>query len=312
MLFDQVTPPANDLLYKRNDPNDVRWGEVVHFEQSDYEQAQVVLIGCPQDEGVRRNKGRVGAAQAPDTIRRAFYRLAASPEEDVILFDIGNTRIQPTLEATHDVHMTIIKQLIEDGKQVISLGGGNDLAYADCSGLAQVVPNLITINVDAHFDVRADTVRNSGTPYRQLLDEGLINPKKFYEVGSLPMANSKVYEAYLQRQGVRVIPLETMQHDGIAFTFDAILNHEADAIFWGLDMDVVHVADAPGVSAPNTFGISAHQFCQLATIAGRDNRSRVFEITEVNPIYDIDDRTSRLAAAAIWYFLANILITSET
>lgn len=307
MLFDLVTQPEPELLYKRNDPNDVRWGEVVCVDEYDYEHAQVVLIGCPQDDGVRRNKGRVGAAEAPDAIRRAFYKLIAQQPRSNFLFDLGNTRIQPTLESTHDTHTAIIKQLITDGKRVISLGGGNDLAYADCVGLAQVVPQVLTINVDAHFDVRADTVRNSGTPYRQLIDEGYINPTQFYEVGSLPMVNSDVYTAYLQAQGAKIIALDTVKDEGIELTFDTILTNEADAIFWGLDMDVVHVADAPGVSAPNTLGISANQFCQIATLAGRDARSRIFEITEVNPTYDIDDRTSRLAAAAIWYFLANIV-----
>jgi arginase family enzyme len=33
--------------------------------------------------------------------------------------------------------------------------------------------NWIAINIDAHFDVRADNPRNSGTPYRQLLEEKL-------------------------------------------------------------------------------------------------------------------------------------------
>ena len=30
----------------------------------------VVLVGFPHDEGVRRNGGRVGAAKAPDVVRK--------------------------------------------------------------------------------------------------------------------------------------------------------------------------------------------------------------------------------------------------
>jgi arginase family enzyme len=33
---------------------------------------------------------------------------------------------------------------------------------------------VLALNVDAHFDVRADSPRNSGTPYRQLLEEGKL------------------------------------------------------------------------------------------------------------------------------------------
>src|SRR4051812_32992347 len=42
--------------------------------------ARAVIVGFPVDEGVRRNGGRVGAAQAPTAIRQALYRLTPDPE----------------------------------------------------------------------------------------------------------------------------------------------------------------------------------------------------------------------------------------
>lgn len=306
MMFDALEQAKEELFYKRNDPNDVRLGEAVSVDYADYDASNVVIIGCPQDEGVRRNKGRIGAAQAPDEIRSALYRLVVPDNVGLKLFDTGNTIIQPTLEETHAAHIAIVEQFIKDGKRVISLGGGNDLAYADCVGLVQAIPDPLTINVDAHFDVRADAIRNSGTPYRQLLESGFVRPSHFFEVGNMPMVNSATYRDYLLNKGAHVINLETLQHRGIPAIFEDILANETDAIFWGLDMDVVHVSDAPGVSAPNALGISAYDFCQIAAIAGRDPRSKVLEITEVNPVYDIDGRTARLAAAAIHHFLTHL------
>lgn len=303
MNFDHLEPAKTELFYRRNDPNDVRLGEVVTSNPDEYDRATVVLIGYPVDEGVQRNKGRIGAAQAPDEIRRALYRLVAPDNEKLILFDAGNTIPQDTLEATQSAHTATVKQLLQDSKRVISLGGGNDLAYADCAGLAQVTPNPLVINVDAHFDVRADVIPNSGTPYRQLLESDYVRGNHLFEVGNLPMVNPAIYRDYLLDKGAHIIDLDTLRRDGISTTFESILAHSAEAIFWGLDMDVVHVAEAPGVSAPNALGISAHDFCEIAAIAGRDVRSRIFEISEVNPLYDIDDRTARLAAAAIYQFL---------
>ena len=86
-IFENVDSPKVDLLYKRNDPNDVRLGEVVRVDRADYEAANVVIIGCPQDEGVQRNKGRIGAAFAPDEIRRALYRLVMPNTANLALFD---------------------------------------------------------------------------------------------------------------------------------------------------------------------------------------------------------------------------------
>jgi formiminoglutamase len=76
------------------------------------------------------------------------------------------------------------------------------------------------------------------------------------------------------------------------------------AIFWGLDMDVVGAADAPGVSAPNAGGLTGRELTDIATVAGSYLASRLLEISEVNPVYDIDQRTCRLAAVVMYSFLS--------
>ena len=68
-------------------------------------------------------------------------------------------------------------------------------------------------------------------------------------------------------------------------------------------MDFVRASDAPGVSAPNPAGLYAEDVCHIASLAAQDPRSRIFEITEVNPDFDIDGRTARLAAAVVFHFL---------
>src|SRR5436190_24076046 len=128
-MFTHTTRPDETLLFRRDEPGDPRLGEIVRWKQEDYAAAPVVLLGCPQDEGVRRNGGRVGAAAAPDAIRKWLYRLVAPA--GVKLFDLGNTVIQSTLEDTHAVQQEIVRQIIADGKALISLGGGNDLSYHD-------------------------------------------------------------------------------------------------------------------------------------------------------------------------------------
>ena len=177
-IFELSTRPNPELFFKRNDINDVRLGEIVP--NNKYEDAEVIIIGCPQDEGVKRSKGRQGAALAPDAIRREFYKFTPFGIK-VKLFDLGNTNIQSTLEETHEAHKTIVKQILQDRKKIISLGGGNDISYPDGAAMSDVfgAGNWIATNIDAHFDVRADKPCNSGTPYRQLLDEKLLRPDYF-------------------------------------------------------------------------------------------------------------------------------------
>jgi formiminoglutamase len=293
------------LFYRRKDVNDKRLGEVVRFDEAAYQDADVVILGCPQDEGVRRNGGRVGAAAAPDEIRRCFYKLTVNHLEHLRLFDLGNTLIQPTLEETHEAQRRIVTQVSHDNKTLIVLGGGNDCSYPDCGGLAQAWGDVLAFNVDAHYDVRADIPCNSGTPYRQLLEEGIVKPSQFYEMCSHPFANSPTYTRYLRDKGAHLLPLKEVRAGGVAQIFEGILKeHKAPAVFWGIDMDVVRASDAPGVSAPNPIGLTGEELCEIAHVAGSDPRSRLLEITEVNPTYDIDQRTCRLAAVVMYSFLS--------
>lgn len=305
-LFDLTYRPDDSLFFQKNDVNDIRFGQVVKSDIRFYGNSKFVIVGVPQDEGVRRNRGREGARHAPDEIRRAFYKLpipSTIAEGDV--FDIGNTLVPGSLEQIHERHCQVVEQLLRDEKIVIVFGGGNDISYPDCKALHNVFSEVMAFNIDAHFDVRADTPCNSGTPYRQLLEEHLLSPEYFFEIGSQPFSNSVTYQTYLMQKGVATYPLDSIRRYGIERRFEEIIRRcsAPRAIFWGIDMDSVRSSDAPGVSAPSPIGFTAEEICHIAGIAGKRKRSKLLEITEVNPDYDLDGRTAKLAALITAYFI---------
>ncbi len=304
MIFESTVRPDQALFFRRDEIGDPRWGERVSFAPADYAKAKIVLLGCPQDEGVRRNGGRIGAAAAPAAIRSCFYRLVATADSG--LFDLGDTAIRGSLEETHQVHGEVVQQVLADGKKLVVLGGGNDISYPDCGALSAFAgaARVLAFNVDAHLDVRQHAVRHSGTPYRMLLEEGLMTPANFREIAYQPFAVAAAHLDYLRTIGAGAISMPEVRQKGILPVIESILRaSEAASIFWGIDMDSVCAADAPGVSAPNALGLSAAELCDVATLAGGDLRTRIFEITEVNPKYDVDQRTARLAAVAIHHFV---------
>ncbi len=304
-IFDLTSRPETILFFKSLDPNDKKLGDIAAHLKEDYAKSRFVILGCPQDEGVRRNNGRVGAAEAPDRIRQAFYRISApSGMKPGQLFDAGNIQIGQTLEETHENHSRVVAHIINDGKSAIVLGGGNDISYPDCQALFQKHKKFLAVNIDSHFDVREINQRNSGTPYRQLLEEKIISPKSFIELASQPFANSEVYADYLKKKKVTVINLEQLRKKGVEKTLIAILKaSKIPAIFWGIDMDSVRSADAPGVSASYPTGLTAEEILSIAVLAGKDKRGTILEISEVNPKYDIDNRTCKLAALLMIKFI---------
>ena len=313
-IFDQTTRPNAELFFSRNDPNDPRLGEVVGREEKDYAASDIVILGCPQDEGVRRNNGRVGAAEAPNAIREQFYRLTTFNLKKKV-FDLGNVRIGASLEDTHDTMTAVVKQVIQDGKRMIVLGGGNDISYADGRAMAEVFgPEWwIAVNIDSHLDVRIAEQRNSGTPYRQLLEEKLLLPTYFYEVGFQTHFCSPVYYEYIRSLGVHRISLELLRSRAEAdielkeMIREKFIGHSASLnTFFGFDMDAVRSADAPGTSAPSPLGLRNGEFIQLVKYAASLANTKIIEFTEVNPRFDIDNRTTKLVAIGMHRFCTGV------
>jgi formiminoglutamase len=313
-IFELTSRPDRSLFFSRNDPNDPRLGEIVATDENEYNAADIVILGCPQDEGVHRNNGRVGAADAPSGIRSQFYRLTPFNIKKR-LFDLGDISIRGSLEEIHDAHRAVVTQILRDGKRVIVLGGGNDVSYPDGHAMADVFgpEKWIGISVDSHLDVRLADERNSGTPYRQLLDEGLLLPRYFYAVGYQTHFASPVYYKHLRDLGVNRISLEILRSREQA---DMELKEQIRQrfigqssslnTFFGFDIDAVRSADAPGSSAPSPLGLRAGEFITLVKYAASLANTKIIEFSEVNPKYDIDDTTTKLVAIGMHRFISHV------
>jgi formiminoglutamase len=100
---------------------------------------RAVLIGFPQDEGVRRNGGRGGAALVPREIRQWLYRLTAwDPQADVDLaalppLDVGDVR-QAGMEEMQNALAEVVAEVLRRGGVPIVLGGGHETAYGHYLG----------------------------------------------------------------------------------------------------------------------------------------------------------------------------------
>ena len=313
-IFDLTTRPDARVFYCRGDVNDPRLGEVVSHDPDQYHAADIVVLGCPQDEGVRRNNGRVGAAAAPDMIREQFYRLTPFNIKKKV-FDLGNVVIGATLEETHETHFNVVAQLLRDGKRVIVLGGGNDISYPDGVAMAKVFgPEWwIGVNIDSHLDVRIADERNNGTQYRQLLEEKHLLPSYFYEVGYQTHLCSPIYYEYLRENHVHRISLELLRSRAEADIEikeqirQKFIGHSSSLnTFFSFDMDAVRSADAPGTSSPSPLGLRAGEFIQLVKYAASLANTKIIEFSEVNPTYDQDNRTTKLVAIGMHRFCSGV------
>ncbi len=317
MRLEPVSPP--DDLPRR--PDDPRLGEVAEFWRGgppDLRPGRPVLIGFPQDEGVRRNGGRVGAAEAPREIRHWLYRLVSwNCEEDndlaaLGLLDLGDVRIEGDLEATQAALGEVVGAVLRSGAVPLLLGGGHATAYGHYLGYVAADLPVAIINIDAHLDVRPliDGKGHSGSPFRQAMEHPTHPlPGEHYAcLGVRPHNMARAHLLYVEDGGGMVFPVGRLLR-----MLPPLLRLQCQEfgsagcrVYVTLDADVVRAADVPGVSAPNVLGIPGDMGVACARVAGRTPGVSSFDLVEINPRFDRDGQSARWAALVVWNFLAGL------
>ena len=300
---------------RSEDLDDTRLGNFVRAPQGNFgdilreiREGDFVLLGYPDDRGVDRNGGRLGAADAPDAIRKYLYNMTPDPTRhrpDFLIWDLGNMKSWSL--SLSDAHMAARKAIEEiriTGARIITLGGGHDWAYPDFADFRGRI-----INVDAHLDMRpltkdVEASSHSGTPFRKLVTQRTDAPPLSI-LGLQKHCNAHHHLEFAQGTRANLIFLEDLpstfeaQWDLIRDKFGLAAGSEPFGL--SIDMDAFAQSIAPGVSAPQSFGLDPNIVRRL--IESLAKRTRHLGIYEMNPLYDRDGETARLAARLIHNFL---------
>ena len=282
------------------------------------EPGRAVLLGFPIDEGVDRNGGRVGAAGGPDAIRAILHRLTpADPSCGLDIrrlppIDLGNLRPLATLEDSQAALASIVGHVLDAGAVPIIMGGGHETAFGHYLGYCNAGIRPSIYNLDAHLDVRPAIggLGTSGTSFRQAIEHATspLRPGGYACLGVQPPQTSVEHWNYCHRRGDLLTLADSMRGKCAEF-FErscATLGQFGEPIYLSIDADVVSMADVPGVSAPNPAGLAGHELLICARQAGVNPAVKSLDLVEINPVYDIDQRSARWAATMIWQFLIGL------
>ncbi|PTO94873.1 formimidoylglutamase [Vibrio sp. 10N.286.48.B8] len=331
-IQENVETVHNFVWTGRNDLEDGALGTRVHHitkqvQSSDLsdelKDSAIALVGFASDAGVARNKGRVGAKQAPNLIRQALANMAW--HSDTHIADLGDIECNDgQLEVSQKQCASVIANALSTNK-VITLGGGHEVAWASFQGLAEHLhkaehlnkiqsehkPKIGIVNFDAHFDLRefesdiADVKPSSGTPFNQISDYCHKHQWPFHYacLGVSAASNTKALFNKADQLGV------WYEHDRNMTQVNQIaqlvklqkLIAECDYLYLTIDLDVFPAATAPGVSAPAARGVSYEALAPfLEQIFKHSEKLIIADIAEYNPDYDVDGQTARLAARLCW------------
>jgi formiminoglutamase len=263
-----------------------------------------VILGFASDAGVRRNKGRAGAAAAPAAIRAALGPLAFHLDRDVR--DAGDVTVTgDALEAGQARAGLAIAGLLDAGVLPVVLGGGHETAFASYLGVAGSAAvrdgvRVGVLNLDAHFDLRDEPVPSSGTPFLQMAKaEASAGRELAYAVvGISEPNNTRVLFRTAEELGVDYLLDEDCSTEAAADFVAAFLGR-VDAVYLTIDLDVLPASVAPGVSAPAAYGVPLPVISAVCRQVAASGKLLHLDVAELNPEFDVDGRTAKVAARLI-------------
>lgn len=266
------------------------------------------LLGFKCDTGVTRNLGRPGAIEGPDSLRTA---LASIPihRKNIQIYDTGNIVCNSKdLESAQAALGQAVGILLKLGITPILIGGGHEIAWGHFQGLAQhTLDNIGILNFDAHFDMRPlveNKFGSSGTPFLQIAHALKDAGKQFdYScIGIQETSNTDQLFKTAQEYNVSVLTADQVNsqdiNQGINFVDRVLANNRH--VYLTICLDVFSAAYAPGVSAPQAYGLSPWQVIPLLRHLANTNKVLSYDIAELSPKYDHDGRTAKLAAKLVY------------
>lgn len=307
-------PPDESQWTGRQSKTSQYLHQVVQFlnlEQADIKKSSgksLALLGYACDEGVRRNYGRPGAVKGPATIKKELARLANHLSDGLELIDVGSVHCEDgDMEATQEQLAIKVSQLLALGHLPILLGGGHDIAFGHYQGIQSFLgmeTSIGIINFDAHFDLRSNKNGNhSGTPFYQIGELAREENRSFEYLclGIQQAANSRELFSTANDLGTTYIMLENFSLRNRESLWVEIKKfiEKSDRIYITIDLDGFSSAFAPGVSAASPFGFTPEMVLWLLQKILLSEKVISLDIAEMNPEFDRDNQTAKLAAGLV-------------
>lgn len=321
----KLTPTDRELFFSRQDPEDPRLGDWVRGLSGittpedlakEVRAGSFVVCGYPDDEGIRINGGRPGAAQAPKAVRRPLYKMTPSLTSTARLDLLDAGDLVPSgldLAERHGAATAHARAALTKDARWIALGGGHDYGFSEADAYCEWAQSAghrpLIINFDAHLDVRPDSKGlSSGTPFYRMIEKHHSRGLDFVEIGIQAQCNSRAHVEWLKSRGGRILFLDEWLASGekletyMTRHLDDLLLRPRPA-FVSVDIDVFSSAVAPGCSQSWATGFMPREFFATFDLLLARLDVRALGIYEVSPPLDQDDRTAKLAAQIVHRFL---------
>lgn len=258
-----------------------------------------------------------GAAEAPGAIRKALSSYATYAIEDEIdlkdvrFYDLGDVRMHVTdlIESQQRIEETCCKVFQANPDMIpIVFGGDHSISRPSIKAFSKTRGTVGVIQFDAHHDLRnlKDGGPSNGTPFRGLIESGVLKGENLIQIGIRNFSNSREYHDYGKDHNVTIHTMKDVRERKIIDILKesvATLQDKVDCIYVSVDMDVLDQAYAPGCPAIGPGGMDSQTLLEGIEFLGGQSAVRGIDIVEIDPTIDFRNMTSRVAAHVVLNFV---------
>ncbi|MCP3914757.1 MAG: arginase [bacterium] len=299
----------------------------------------VALVGVPMDLG----GGRRGVDMGPSAIRIAGLESAVR-KLGIEFEDHGNVGVlEPESLVPNDPKARFLKEiadccdrlsqkvlgLLEEGRFPLVVGGDHSIACGTVAGISthhhRKGERIGLIWFDAHGDMNTPQTTESGNihgmPLASCIGRG---PDALTRIGErFPMVDvercalvgvrsldSREREL-IQSTGIRCYTMKEIDRQGIHRVMQSaieIATYGTAGFHLSFDLDGTDPAVAPGVGTPVPGGVSYRESHTVMELVAETGKVLGLEMTEINPILDNQNTTSRAAVEFVTSALGKLVL----
>ena len=263
---------------------------------NDINNYDIAILGVRED----RNSPNKGCSEGPDKIRTWLYQLS-KPKKKFKIIDLGNIKKGENVEDTYFALRDVVSELLNQSVFPIVIGGSQDLTYGIFNVYKEKNTFLNLVSIDSRIDWKDDPELINSQYYLNKIISGKEIHVQYNNIGHQDYLTDDKLLTELRQKHFNSFRVGVVRSD--ITEMEPVLR---DAHIVSLDISSVRQSDSPGHFSPSPNGFYGEEICQLAKYAGQSDNLQVFGIFETNPVLDVNNQSSRLAAQIIWYLFEGL------
>ena len=162
---------------------------------------------------------------------------------------------------THAAIEATVGEVVAAGLIPIVLGGDHSIAEPDVRACARPHGSIGLVHFDTHTDTGTQVFGvelSHGTPMYRLVQEGVVDPKRYVQIGLRGYWPGEQEFAWQAERGITSFFMHDVRELGIAAVVERTALIVGDGpVFLTVDVDVLDPAFAPGTGTPEPGGMTS-------------------------------------------------------